>query len=688
LSIQNNGVQINLGLLPTTGFPYKILEGIKDFNVSTELFMNGFSLGTSADGTLNGSFTNGDYKIGYSQGWEHFKGDIAEIILFKNALDSSQRASVENYLRFKYAGQISLGPDISAYGFDSIILNAHSGFSNYLWNTGSADSLITVNQSGVYWVQANDLFDYLTTDTVVVNYPVTRLSYSHDTTVCMGSPLVLTPLISPKNLYSFLWSNGATDTAISVNASGTYWVKITDSLGFYAYSDTIQVIIDSFAQGISLGNDTTFCSGNSIGLSPSLPGQASLFFTWSDGSHDSTLTIINSGVYKLTVTNALGCSVEDSVYVAVSGTAPNTMFFADTVCLGGYTTFTDISTFQPSDSIIKWHWQFNVSDTSNLQNPIYAFGTHGSHNVALTAYTPSGCSQTNNLNIWVHPVPTPSFNAGVACINNPFQFTDLSTVVTGDSITFWQWDFGDSTPLSNQQNPVHFYNTSGNYTATLNVFSVNNCTQSVSHNIPVVNIYPDAATPQIFHPVDNAMLTGTLVAFSWLPSANADRYKVIIASDSLFASILTQVLLDTTVFYYTFSSVNQTFFWKVLAYNICSDSVASQTQRCEIFSPANIPGLNLWLKADTGVSLNGSQVMVWHDQSGQGRDAWQTVPDQQPVFVTDELNGMPVLRFDGINDQINGLTIPEADSSSISIFVVAKGDDQSYVLANIFEINN
>ena len=42
-------------------------------------------------------------------------------------------------------------------------------------------------------------------------------------------------------------------------------------------------------------------------------------------------------------------------------------------------------------------------------------------------------------------------------------FNDTST----GSPTTWLWDFGDNTPTSNQQNPVHAYSAPGTYVVTL-----------------------------------------------------------------------------------------------------------------------------------------------------------------------------------------------------------------------------
>lgn len=75
--------------------------------------------------------------------------------------------------------------------------------------------------------------------------------------------------------------------------------------------------------------------------------------------------------------------------------------------------------------------------------------------------------------------------------------------------------------------------------------------------------------------------------------------------------------------------------------------------------------LSLWLQADAGVTLNGTTVSEWADQSGQGHHAYQGTAASQPTLVTTAL-GNPGLRFDGLNDfllftnninELGGLTI-------------------------------
>ena len=62
-------------------------------------------------------------------------------------------------------------------------------------------------------------------------------------------------------------------------------------------------------------------------------------------------------------------------------------------------------------------------------------------------------------------------------------------------------------------------------------------------------------------------------------------------------------------------------------------------------------GLNLWLKADYGVSLStGTNVSNWVDASGSGYNAGIGAGGNPPALVNPAINGLPAVNFDGTND--------------------------------------
>jgi len=84
-------------------------------------------------------------------------------------------------------------------------------------------------------------------------------------------------------------------------------------------------------------------------------------------------------------------------------------------------------------------------------------------------------------------------------------------------------------------------------------------------------------------------------------------------------------------------------------------------------------GLQLWLRADQGVKLNGATVALWYDQGPAGMNtAGQDKPGAQPTFVANAHGTRPALRFDGTDDY---LVLPDGFSdfrAGLTAFVVIR----------------
>ena len=80
-------------------------------------------------------------------------------------------------------------------------------------------------------------------------------------------------------------------------------------------------------------------------------------------------------------------------------------------------------------------------------------------------------------------------------------------------------------------------------------------------------------------------------------------------------------------------------------------------------------GLTVWLRANRIDGLSGDAVGIWFDESGQGNDFTQATPTAQPTLAGFVLNGLPVVRFDGVND---GLRVPGRliSGNSFTLFTV------------------
>lgn len=88
------------------------------------------------------------------------------------------------------------------------------------------------------------------------------------------------------------------------------------------------------------------------------------------------------------------------------------------------------------------------------------------------------------------------------------------------------------------------------------------------------------------------------------------------------------------------------------------------------FSPSDIAGLKLWLKADSLALANNDPVTTWTDSSGLGNHATQATVAKKPTFKTAIVNGKPVIRFDGADDVLACPAITAA--SGLTGFCVGK----------------
>jgi len=94
--------------------------------------------------------------------------------------------------------------------------------------------------------------------------------------------------------------------------------------------------------------------------------------------------------------------------------------------------------------------------------------------------------------------------------------------------------------------------------------------------------------------------------------------------------------------------------------------------------PTDISGLIQWLDADDAstVTESGGFISDWVDKSIEANDVTQLTGADQPLYVTGEINGRNIVRFDGISDHLSGAPFL-LDAGTATIFVVIKAPAQA-----------
>ena len=203
--------------------------------------------------------------------------------------------------------------------------------------------------------------------------------------------------------------------------------------------------------------------------------------------YQDTLSVIfyTTGLQKIQLVASCGNSTDTNTVALniLAYNAPIASFNETTVCNGDSTLFTDLSTYT-NDSITNWSWDFGDGSPVNTnQNPDYTYPSPGTYNVELTVQTLNGCLDTSVQSVIVHSTPIALFDTIIVCRGDTVQFNDLSTISAPDIIQTWVWNFGDGSPVNNNQNPSHCFNPPNSYNVSLLLISNFGCRDSVTNAI-------------------------------------------------------------------------------------------------------------------------------------------------------------------------------------------------------------
>lgn len=386
-----------------------------------------------------------------------------------------------------------------------------SGAVTYSWSpttglntsTGAvviASPLVTTT----YYVTGFDANNCSDTDSItvtVIALPVITLT--GDTSICLEDSTTLTATGGG----TYLWSPGnSTDSIITVSPSSTtvYTVVVTNSNGCVD-SSSINVVVNPLP--LALFTMDSVCLNTPMICNEASTGSI-INWNWNYGdgttstAQNAAHTYPQCGIYlvKLAVTTSMGC--KDSISnMATVNCLPVANFSSTDVCLSQIMNFIDLSVVpddtinssMPDDSVTGWSWNFgDGSALSNIQNASRTYTTAGSHNVSLIVTSHNGCKDTVIKSVMVHPVPVAKFNITNVCDGTIVPFTDQSTILAPDLIQSWEWNFGDGSPVYNNQTTSHPYSSKGSYTTKLVVVSNFGCADSITktvivHPNPVVN---------------------------------------------------------------------------------------------------------------------------------------------------------------------------------------------------------
>ena len=404
----------------------------------------------------------------------------------------------------------------------AIVTNVTGGTPtySYQWSpcpspTGTCPSnSINGLNNGPYNVTVTDSHSCSETSIITVyDTPPPYLFSSNTTDVnCFGGSSGIAEIIVKGGTepYSYFWSNGGQDS-ININlASGTYWVTVTDADGCevittFAIDEPSQIAI--FADGPT----TPVCINQLTHMSVSANGGTGTFnYVWSDATltgQNVTAYPVGDVVYTVYAIDGNGC-ISPNAQVNIQVYPPIHVVVSPdvSICLGETTQLTAVATGGNYNSSYTYSWNTGIIGNPINVSPIDTF-TYYVWAQDLCNSPSDTASVTVNVNL--SPQIT-SVLTNEGC--EPLDAILGITLADTSMFVVYNWNLGDGSGTSSEENPQHVYNNSGSYDVSLTLTSINGCkldTTFIGNVIVFPN--PDAA---FYTDKERASIFDALINFS------------------------------------------------------------------------------------------------------------------------------------------------------------------------------
>lgn len=429
----------------------------------------------------------------------------------------------------------------------------------YSWSPGgSTSSTISGLSAGAYTVTVTESHGCSATATGTVNAPspLTATIAASSNVTCYNSndgsiAISASGGIAP---YIYNWSpSGGTNANASNLSAGTYTISVTDR------NSCNQIIQTTISQPTALttliNTSPALCNGESTGSATvtTTGGIGPYVYFWTPGGNMSNLlTGVSAGNYSVMVTDARGCTKNETVIVSEPQPLSLSVITTATTCSSSTGTAKVIAT----GGVTPYTYQWSTGSNTSAINALAAGG------YSIVIVDANGCSSSDAAAVSNISGPTLALNSltSLNC-NRDNNGSATVSVLSGVNPLSYNWSpYGGNGLTANGLS-------AGTYTLT--VTDANNCVSALSVDITEPTPLDLSITPvnPTCYGIDNGIIStkatgGTApYSYSWSPggstsssllNAVAGNYQIVVTDSksctySDVASLLQPALLTGSV---------------------------------------------------------------------------------------------------------------------------------------------
>ncbi|MBL7774871.1 MAG: SprB repeat-containing protein, partial [Saprospiraceae bacterium] len=395
-------------------------------------------------------------------------------------------------------------PDTLTCREPTVVLSADSTITTgntvtYKWvnaagTTLSTTTSVTVNNAGpFYFIVTNFGGGKSCSDTAVVTVPVNQTPPISNA----GPNRVLTcetPLIqlqgsgSTGPQFTYLWLafnggnivSGATTLTPTVNATGTYRLRVTNQINGCTATDNTLVTASQLPPTLSATGGTYNCTNTTVTLQTTT-GANGPTYAWTGPNNFSSTqanpTVSTAGEYTVVVTDSVTGCTNSALAIVIANTTP-----PGAAAVGGVLTCVEdtvqLAGSSPAGSPV-FAWSGPGGFTSNQANPVVS----ATGNYLLTVTGANGCTSTATAVVIRDTVPpgaSIAISGNLNCKNATVNLTASSTAPG----TFLDhlWTRPNGTTTATGTNPVFSAATPGQYSVLI-TNTENGCTSTANATV-------------------------------------------------------------------------------------------------------------------------------------------------------------------------------------------------------------